>query len=168
MACSGEEQEILREATFWLGERRSVHLSHVAEVMAPEGRLLSDSMLDKLSVSSGLKLPVHGTNLNMRLYFLGLIAAVVPSLDRRKYECSSANTLKRLADYGESKSMRKAPLSKICRPRMVVLGFGVSSSGEELGGEAMSSNSSRVLLRSSQSFWVAAGVRSLGTVGSSG
>ena len=56
-----------REATFWLGARISGRLIQVADMIEPGGMLLSDSIVAMSSALEGSNVPVHGTNLNMRL-----------------------------------------------------------------------------------------------------
>ena len=53
-------------------------MSQEAEVMEPGLRLLLDSMDERQSGLEGSKSLVHGTNLNIRLKFLGLTVAERP------------------------------------------------------------------------------------------
>ena len=75
LADSGEEQEILSEAVVWVGDLWSRHFSQEAEMIAPGGRLLSVSMVLREVGSEGLKSPLQGTNLRMRLKVLALTDA---------------------------------------------------------------------------------------------
>ena len=61
LALSGVEQDTFRVASFWLGERRSGRLIHVAKTMDPAGRLLASSMSIRELVLSGSNSPQQGT-----------------------------------------------------------------------------------------------------------